>query len=164
VARGWWASKIRRTRQYLGARVTVAEREELTGWLQPPQMELFERMHIADRRHGLDVAADLRRSGAVDRDLLTAGLLHDCGKGPRTRLVHRVAWSLGQRYGIWIWRVSSHMPTFRQGLAALRDHAERSAVLAESAGCSRRTIELIRNQESPLDDAGRLLMAADEAN
>jgi hypothetical protein len=93
-----------------------------------------------------------------------AGLLHDCGKGPRVRLVHRVAWSLGQRYGSWIWRASSHIPTFRTGLAGLRDHARRSAELAEAAGCSPRSVELILLQENPADEAGRLLHAADEAN
>jgi hypothetical protein len=46
----------------------------------------------------------------------------------------------------------------------LRDHSQRSAELAAAAGCTARTIELIRNQEEPTDDAGRLLLAADEAN
>ena len=93
-----------------------------------------------------------------------AGLLHDCGKGPRVRLVHRVAWSLGQRYGQWIWRASSHLPTFRYGLERLRSHADRSAELAHEAGCSPRTVDLIRLQENPVDEAGRFLHAADEAS
>jgi hypothetical protein len=46
----------------------------------------------------------------------------------------------------------------------MRDHAARSADLASEAGCSTRTVELIRKQETPTDDAGRLLLAADEAN
>jgi hypothetical protein len=121
-------------------------------------------MHLADRRHGLDVMAYLERRGVTDPDLLVAGLLHDCGKGPRVRFVHRVAWSLGQRYGAWIWRSTSHLPTFRAGLAAMRDHAERSAQLSGEAGCTARTIHLIRNQENPTDDAGRLLLQADEAS
>ena len=45
----------------------------------------------------------------------------------------------------------------------MRDHAARSADLARESGCSARTIELIRNEETPTDDAGRLLLAADEA-
>jgi hypothetical protein len=162
--RGWWASKIRRTWAYARAGVSAAERNELSEWLEPRQLELFDRMLTADRRHCLDVVTDLRGFGVVDRDLLVAGLLHDCGKGPRTRLVHRVAWSLGQRYGAWIWRASSHLPTFRAGLVGLRDHSGRSADLAEAAGCSPRTVELIRNQERPTDDDGRLLLAADEEN
>src|SRR5664280_2406238 len=157
---GWWASKIRRTRAYLRARVSSAERDELAGWLGPRELELFDRMLVTDRRHGLDVLAELRGHGVVDRDLLVAGLLHDCGKGSRIRLVHRVAWSLGQRYGDWVWRASAHLPTFRTGLAALRNHSARSADLAADAGCSPRTVDLIRDQGAPTDDDGRLLLAA----
>ena len=137
---------------------------ELGTWLTQAQLALFDSQTAADRRHGLDVVGELRAAGTTDADLLMAGLLHDCGKGPRMRLPHRVAWSLGVRYGAWIWRVSSILPTFRTALASLRDHASRSAELAAEAGCSDRTIELIRNQEAPTDDAGRLLLAADEAN
>jgi hypothetical protein len=162
--RNWWAAKVKRTWAYVRARVSTAERDELTAWLRPAQLALFDRMHVADRRHGLDVVTAIRTAGATDPDLLVAGLLHDCGKGQRVRLVHRVAWSLGQRYGEWIWRASSHMPTFRYGLDRLRNHADRSAELAAEAGCSLRTVELIRLQDNPLDEAGELLHAADEAN
>ena len=120
-------------------------------------------MHVADRRHGLDVVEALRGNGATEADLLVAGLLHDCGKGPRVRLVHRVAWSLGRRYGEWVWSWSGRLPTFKTGLERLRRHAERSAELAAQAGCTPRTVELIRLQENPFDDAGRMLLAADEA-
>jgi hypothetical protein len=75
-----------------------------------------------------------------------------------------VVWSLGQRYGDWVWLASAHLPTFRTGLATLRNHATRSAELAAEAGCSPRTVDLIRNQEDPTDDDGRLLLAADEAH
>ncbi len=144
--------------------MTAGERAELSGWATPAQLALFDAMPVADRRHGLDVVADLRARGAVDPDLMVAGLLHDCGKGSSVRLLHRVAWSLGQRYGAWIWRVAGHLPTFERGLAGMRDHPTRSAALAARAGCTARTVELIRNQEVPTDDAGRLLLAADEAN
>jgi hypothetical protein len=136
----------------------------LVAWLTPGQLALFDAVPVADQRHGLDVAAQLSAAGSTDPDLLVAGLLHDCGKGPRVRFLHRVVWSLGQRYGAWIWRLSRILPTFPAGLARLRDHAQRSADLAAEAGCTDRTIELIRNQEAPTDDAGRLLLAADEAN
>ena len=164
MAGHWWAAKIRRTWAYGRATVGAAEREELVGWLSARQLRLFDWMHTADRRHGLDVVAYLRAQGVDDADLLMAALLHDSGKGPRVRLVHRVAWSLGQKYGAGIWTLSSHMPTFRTGLVRLREHAARSADLAREAGCSARTVELIRNEETPTDDDGRLLLAADEAN
>ena len=75
MARGWWSAKIHRTWTYLHAGVSVAERSELASWLNPAQVALFDAMPAGDRRHGLDVVADLRRSGATDVDLLVAGLL-----------------------------------------------------------------------------------------
>jgi hypothetical protein len=164
LARGWWSVRIRRTWRCLHASVAAGERKDLGAWLTPAQLALFDSQTGADRRHGLDVVRDLRAAGTTDADLLVAGLLHDCGKGPRVRILHRIAWSLGQRYGAWIWRVSGLLPTFRTGLAILRDHASSSSEMAAKAGCTDRTIELIRNQEAPTDDAGRLLLAADEAN
>jgi hypothetical protein len=144
--------------------VDPAERAGLAGWLTPAQLELFDRMHVADRRHGLDVVATLRADGADDAELLIAGLLHDGGKGD-TGVMPRVAYSLGQAYGTWIWRVAGVVPGFAAPMARLRDHAELSAVLAAGAGCSSRTVDLIRHQDAPVDlPAGRLLQLADEAN
>ncbi|HEY5487545.1 MAG TPA: hypothetical protein VIK06_07855 [Candidatus Limnocylindrales bacterium] len=145
-------------------RVSPAERTALADWLTPAQLDVFDAMPAPDRRHGLDVVACLRSPGATDQELLVAGLLHDCGKGPGIRLVHRVAWSLGENYGAWIWRGAGVLPTFERALGQLRDHAERSARLAERSGCSPRTVELIRHQDEPVDEAGRLLHEADEAN
>lgn len=165
MARGWWAAHVRRTFIYLRPSIGAGERSALDSWLTPAEVRLFDSMPAADRRHGLDVVRALEAAGAGnDRDLLVAGLLHDCGKGPRVRFSHRVAFSLGQRYGPWVWRLSEPLPTFRFGLARLREHAAASAEMARQAGCDERVIDLIRNQESPMDDAGRLLHAADEDN
>jgi hypothetical protein len=144
--------------------VDASERTALGAWLTPPQLALFDSMHVADRRHGLDVVATLRADGQLDEELLLAGLLHDAGKGD-TGLWPRVAHSLGQEYGSWIWRVTGPLPGFRAALTRLRDHAEVSARLAAAAGCSARTVELIRHQDAPRDgDAGERLRLADEAN
>ena len=164
MARGWWSAKIRRTWAYFHSHVASGERAAVEPLLTTTQLAVFDDMPAADRRHGLDVVAFLRSGGVTDEDLLVAGLLHDCGKGRRVRLVHRVAWSLGQHYGAWIWQATTHLPTFRAGLARLRDHAQLSAEMAAAAGCTARTVALIRNQEAPTDDAGRLLLAADEDN
>ena len=121
-------------------------------------------MHPADRRHGLDVVAALRAGGADDRDLLLAGLLHDCGKGD-TGVGPRVVFALGQAYGRWIWRAGRIVPGYAAALDRLRDHAELSAGLAASVGCSPRSVELIRFQDEPRDPVlGELLRLADEAN
>jgi hypothetical protein len=144
--------------------VAPGERAGLVDWLTTPQLALFDSMHIADRRHGLDVVATLRAEGVRDAEVLLAGLLHDAGKG-RTGVWPRVAYALGRAYGTWVWRVAGVLPPMRTSLERLRLHAERSAELAGAAGCSARTVELIRHQDAPVDpEAGRLLQLADEAN
>ncbi len=160
----WWGSKVRQFRSHLLARVARAERDELATWLSPAQLALFDRMHVADRRHGLDVVATLRAGGVSEPDVLVAGLLHDAAKGD-TGVWPRVAWSLGQAYGPWVWRVAAIVPGWGVGLARLRDHAAASAAVAAEAGSSPRTVELIRNQDAPRDpEFGELLRLADEAN
>ena len=122
-------------------------------------------MHRADQRHGLDVVQLLRSGGHDDVELLQAALLHDCSKGPSVRLPHRVAWSLGERYGDGMLDVFAQLPRFKAAFAALRDHAEGSARLALEAGCSERTAELIRHQADPIDPvSGAALQLADEAS
>jgi hypothetical protein len=160
----WWGSKVRQFRAHLRARVAPEERAALAGWLTPAQLDLFDAMHVADRRHGMDVVATLRGEGVDDPEVLVAGLLHDAGKGT-TGVWPRVAYALGQAYGPWVWRAAGILPGFGTGLGRLRDHAETSARLAADAGCTPRTVELIRHQDAPVDPVhGRLLQLADEAN
>jgi len=162
---GWWAGKVRQFRRHLTGRVAPAERTALAGWLTLAQMDLFEGMHRADQRHGLDVVASLRRAGHEDLELLLAGLLHDAGKGPRVGLWHRVAWSLGERYGSSVMGAARRLPGFATALESIQGHAARSATLARAAGCTPRTVELIRHQAAPLDpEHGEALRLADEAN
>jgi hypothetical protein len=160
----WWAGKVRQFRTHLRASVSPGERAELAAWTTPAQLALFDTMHVADRRHGLDVVASLRAEGGTDPDLLLAGLLHDAGKGD-TGIWPRVVYSLGQRYGTWIWSVGRRLPGFAAALERLRTHAETSAALALRAGCSARAADLIRYQDDPRDPvAGVALRVADEAN
>jgi hypothetical protein len=163
-SRSWWAAKARQFRSHVQARVGADERAGLEGWVAPSRLALFDSMHVADRRHGLDVVATLRADGVSDAEVLLAGLLHDAGKGD-IGLWPRVAYSLGQMYGAWIWRGASVVPAWRVALRRLRCHAETSARLAADAGCPARTVELIRHQDAPIDPvAGRALQLADEAN
>ena len=160
----FWASRARQFRAHLRARVAPAERAGLVAWLTPAQIALFDGMHVADRRHGLDVVATLRANGVTDPEVLIAGLFHDAGKGG-TGVWPRVAYALGQAYGPWIPRIASVLPGFRPALTRLRDHAELSAGLASGAGCTSKTVELIRHQDAPVDPIdGRRLQLADEAN
>ena len=159
----WLARKARQFRRHLRARVTDEERRVVAAWTTPAELALFDSMHVADGRHGLDVVAHLRLAGVTDRDVLVAGLLHDCAKGD-TGAWPRVAWSLGEALGPWVWSIAALLPGWRPALERLRVHAEASAELVASAGGSARAVVLIRNQAAPGDDRyGRLLLAADEA-
>jgi hypothetical protein len=130
--------------------VAPQERAVLATWISPAQLALFDSMHVADRRHGLDVMDSLRTDGVVEQDVLLAGLLHDAGKGD-TGVWPRVAYALASLYGTWIVRVARLLPGFRVALERLRTHAETSADLAARADCPARTVELIRFQDAPID-------------
>jgi hypothetical protein len=160
----WWLTKVRQTKRHLLARVSARERATVSAWLTPAQLAVFDGMHVADRRHGLDVVAALRAAGETDDDVLMAGLLHDAGKGD-TGMLPRILHALGQAQIAWPALAFGRLPGIRVALARLRDHAEASAKLAEAAGCSSRTVELIRWQDEPRDPvAGERLRLADESN
>ena len=161
----WWAGKARRFVRHLTGRVSTSERVALARWLTPAQMALFEAMHPADRRHGLDVVAVLRAAGHSDPDLLLAGLFHDASKGPTVGVWQRVAWSLGERYGNGVLVFAARLPGFSRAFARIREHPERSAEMVLAAGCGERVADLIRHQATPLDlTAGEALRLADLAS
>ncbi len=161
----WWAGKLRRVARYLHPALTATERGSLVNGLTPTQLALFDAMHPADQRHGVDVQAALRAAGHDDPELLLAALFHDAGKGPSVGLVPRVCWSLGERYGGWVWTLAGRLPGLGSSLDRIRDHADASARMAVAAGCSFRTGELIRNQAEPTDgEPGRALLLADQQN
>lgn len=135
----------------------------LAAWTTPAELALFDAQHVADRRHGLDVVAYLRRAGVRDRDVLVAGLLHDCAKG-QTGAGPRIAWSLAERAGSWVLAPARLIPGWSAALERLKDHAQDSALLLEEAGLPRRAVELVRNQDAPRDpEYGAVFHAADEA-
>ncbi len=141
-------AKARQLRVHLVARVHPEERVALAAWLRPAELALFDGMHVADQRHGLDVMAFLRRTGVRDRDVLVAGLLHDCAKGD-TGAGPRIAWSLGEGFGGWVVDVARWVPGWSGPLDRLRDHAEASAAMLETAGLSSLAVDLVRSPGSP---------------
>jgi hypothetical protein len=160
----WWLTKVRQTKRHILARVSPPEREAVATWLTPAQLALFDGMHVADRRHGLDVVAALRAAGDTDPEVLLAGLLHDAGKG-ETGMAPRILHALGQARITWPSLALGWLHGMRAALIRLRNHAEASALLAQSAGCTARTVDLIRWQDAPRDpEAGERLRLADEAN
>jgi hypothetical protein len=148
------------------ARVSDDEAAVARSVLPPPAWSLFAAMPVADRRHGLDVAARLRQDGWADPDLLAAALLHDAAKGHRLRLWHRVGGVLLEALAPRLLaRLASPDPTSR-GYAwhLYLHHTELSAEAALAAGCSERTAAFIRGTPGVSDrSAAAALHLADEA-
>jgi len=160
----------------------------MVGYLPPEAVTLFRAMPRYDRRHALRMLGALQARGRAEPDLLAAALLHDMGKsGPqpgerlkepglerragRVRLWHRVAtvlmraaWpSLLERIG-----ADSRPGSWRYPFYVQLRHAAIGASLAEQAGCSPRTVDLIRHHEDPAAAGGDpllvVLQGADNEN
>jgi hypothetical protein len=148
---------------HLTAHVSPEEHRAVAAWTTPEELALFDAQHIADRRHGLAVVGWLRHAGVTDREVLVAGLLHDCAKGD-TGAGPRIAWSLGEHFGPWVLGLARVVPGWSAALDRLRDHADASADALAAAGLSARAVDLVRCQSDPGHlEFGRLFRAADEA-
>ena len=146
---------MRRAIQFLRALVARVREEELQSlgeYLTPAQMELFRRMPYFDQRHSLNVFRALRARGYDDPDLLVAALLHDVGKAGGTLQVwHRAIVALARVIEPRLLnRLAKGDPrSWRYPFFVHLRHPERGAELAQAAGCSPTTVELIRRHHDP---------------
>ncbi len=145
----------------------------LNEYLTPLQAELFLRMPRCDQRHGLDVFYALQRKQNDDHDLLAAALLHDVGKSKeRLRLWHRVLIVLIRVASTSLLdRLALEEPrSWRYPFFVHQQHPELGAELAQAAGCSPTTVELIRRHQEPSANnplkthRDKLLVALQEAD
>jgi hypothetical protein len=141
----------------------------LDRYLPAAGLALFRAMPAYDRAHARAVFDSLWRAGHTDPDLLAAALLHDAGKtahpGGRLSLWHRVAAVL-----VRAWRPALLARVGHEGARGWRrpffvqvHHAELSADLARGAGCSERTVALIRHHEDVPGAGDDPLLAALQA-
>jgi hypothetical protein len=131
-------------------------------------------MQPSEQTHAHQMLERLRAAGQTDPDLLAAALLHDVGKVlVPLSLPDRVIIVLGKRFfRERARRWSEGTPSrLRRPFVVAAHHPEWGADLAEQAGASPRTIELIRHHQDipssddPLDDPLLVaLQAADDEN
>lgn len=155
---------IYRSRQVFHAlfpRIPSVDLEYALQLMSGPEVWLFHSMPRRDQRHALAVMSRLRET-TDHRDLLLAGLLHDCGKGDVPiwlRILHVIAPRFGRVVG------QENATGWRNAAYRLNRHVELSARLAEEAGCSAVTVRLVAGkplpEEAPL---AALLFAADDAS
>jgi hypothetical protein len=157
--------RIAQFRRALNPHVTPSELKAAQQTLGPALYPLFQSMHQADQRHALDVFEFLLNSGQSDRAILQAALIHDCGKGrlagAELRLWHRVVHVLLHPLPP-LARLAAGASS---GLAALRDHGEKTLTLARDYGASDEVIGLLSQAEgfAALDARGKALKRADDA-
>lgn len=163
--------RVRQFAKALVARVGPQEGALARQVLPPGAAGLFGGMARPDQRHALDMLGALRRQGQDAPELLAAGLLHDVAKSGRVRTWHRVVWVLLERWRPqWLQRLAvDDGASWRSAFWVQQHHADLSARLAETAGCSVGTVELIRHHHdgaaelpAPLADWLRALQAADD--
>jgi hypothetical protein len=157
--------RIGQLRRALNPNVSESERTAARNTLGDHLYPLFASMHPADQRHCLDVFETLLADGHTGDELLAAALLHDCGKGAiagaRIHVWHRISY-VALAPAPPLLRAACRM---NPGLAALRDHGERTVALVREYGAPPAVIELVEQTEGfrPLDDRGRALKRADDA-
>jgi HD-like signal output (HDOD) protein len=139
--------------------------------LSPQAYTLFLKQALPEQRHALDVAwALLNDKQAVSspdfQNLVTAALLHDCGKSIVTvRLWHRVFVVLMQKFPHSIWSFLERGHSFlATPLQIASQHAFWGSSLAEEAGLNSDICRLIREHHSPQTDLGLLLEEADNTH
>jgi hypothetical protein len=157
-----------RLRQFGGAlrpRVSEADRAAAYVHLDPAQQRIFESMTARDQQHGIDVCCRVQASAGSDGALLTAALLHDCGKG-RVLLWQRVAFVLlAVAMPSLLRRVASERGAgWRQAFWRLLHHPELGAAAVAQAGGDPDVVRMIREQDTERPDPRlALLQMADEA-
>lgn len=151
----------------LRPRVTDKECAEAREILGDRLSSLFEGMDGPDQRHCFDVYVAARAAGCEDSDVLSAALIHDCGKAPddvdgRIRLWDRIAYVALHAAAPWLLRRLARRPG---GLRLLDRHAERGVEMGAALGASREVLGLMRGMEDgdAEDERVRLLRAADDA-
>ncbi len=179
------AAHTYRVRQFVQAVGSWFQAEEadngtVAGYLPSEAMALFRAMPRYDRRHALRVLRTLQASGRAEPDLLAAALLHDAGKSGRQPKQHLPKWELQRRIGrVRLWhRVAvvlmraawpgllerigkdSRPRNWRYPFYVQLHHAAIGALLAEQAGCSPGTVDLIRRHEDQAAVGGDPLLAA----
>ncbi len=140
--------------------------------LPPELFALFKRMRRSEQQHSLRVMRTLRARGFDDPDLLTAALLHDCGKSryPLTLFGRTVGVLvraiLPGAYARW-----SHAEPvgWKRPFTVAGQHPAWSAADMESAGASEQAVILARRHQNrvigePGTEEDRLLAALQAAD
>ena len=160
-----------RIKQFFRALLPVVHSADLQTWtriLSPEGQALFLKQSRAEQSHALAVAKSLEvqapfLSGSDYRDLISAALLHDCGKSLVTvRLWQRVFIVLIQPLPQGLRKsLEKNSVILATPLTLASEHASWGSDLAHSHGLNPRVCQLIREHHAPQTSLGCLLQQAD---
>jgi len=163
-----------RVHQFIRAIFPHLDSSEITWALDhlPPEAgSLFLKQSLSEQRHAVDVAQSLmdeKNSLTLSdlQDLLTAALLHDCGKSRvHIHLWHRVFIVLMQQMPPSIWsRLERSHTVFATPLKTASQHANWGGDLAQKAGLKPLICRMIHEHHRPRTELGRILESADNAH
>lgn len=163
-----------RVRQFINAlfpKVDASDIKWALNHLTPEASDLFLKQAWPEQRHAIDVAQTIIQArNAISfsefQTLITAALLHDCGKSMVSiHLWQRVYIVIMQKMPISIWsRLEQSNTVFASPLKLATSHALWGETLAQKAGLNSKVCLLIRDHHFPQTDLGRILAQADNAN
>ena len=149
-----WHYRLRQFFMRVWARMSPPDKELAQSILSEEAYLLFSEMSSGDQSHSLCVLRALRQTAEVSPELEQAALLHDVGKaGAGLTLFHRALIVLLEATRVdWLERLAiadSH--SWRYPFHVHLSHAEMGAARCARAGCSSRTVMLVRYHEADLD-------------
>ena len=151
--------------------IDTSEIKWAVNYLSPEACSLFFKQSRPEQRHALDVATSLikdqhKLTQSDFQNLLTAALLHDCGKSiVSISLWQRVFIVLMQKMPEALWSNLQQGPNFLAlPLKIATKHALLGSHLARKAGLNPTICRLIREHHNPQTDLGRKLERADNMN
>lgn len=142
--------RLRQVALALRPRVADADIEFARAYLSEGEMKLFLSMERRDQRHGIEVARRLIDGGDGEREVVAAGLLHDCGKGEAPvwlRSLYVLAPAVVSRMA------REHGPFWREAAYRLANHVELGARRAAEAGSAPATVRLVSGKVEPHEEA-----------
>jgi hypothetical protein len=152
---GRWLYRVHQFWAAVRACPSAADLVLVAQTLTPEQAALFVRLQINEQAHSLQVLRKLMVQGETDADLLAAALLHDVGKCLQPLRLWERVWVVlskavcAQRARAW-GEAGLPSPAWRRPFVVAAQHPAWGARLAESAGCSARTVELIARHQDQL--------------
>lgn len=160
-----------RVYQFLNAvwpNVNLSEIQWALNHLSPRASELFLKQSLIEQQHAINVAHNIVEAGIPltffdFETLITAALIHDCGKSiVSIRLWHRVFIVIMQKMPPCIWsHLEQSNSIFAFPLIMSTQHAIWGERLAKKAGLNSKVCLLIREHHSPQTDLGQILAQAD---